>query len=90
MTRLHATETSFGRTRSARNAARTLDVDLLDYNGRVEDGSPMLPHPRLDVRNFVLIPLRDVAPDWRHPVTGRLVDALIGALPEAERTLPRW
>jgi 2-amino-4-hydroxy-6-hydroxymethyldihydropteridine diphosphokinase len=90
MTRLHATETSFGRARSVRNAARTLDVDLLDYNGRVEDGALVLPHPRMGVRNFVLIPLRDVAPNWRHPATGQSVDALIAALPEAERTLPRW
>jgi 2-amino-4-hydroxy-6-hydroxymethyldihydropteridine diphosphokinase len=90
MTRLHATETSFGRTRSARNAPRTLDVDLLDYNGRVENGALVLPHPRLDTRNFVLIPLRDVAPGWRHPVSGMSLDSLIAALPEAERTLPRW
>lgn len=90
MARLHETETAFGRMRSARNAPRTLDLDLIDYEGRVEDGPPILPHPRLEQRNFVLIPLRDVAPHWAHPATGAAIDSLIAALPEPEQTLPRW
>lgn len=84
---LHGVEAKFGRTRIARNAPRTLDIDIVDYNGRIEDGPPQLPHPRTESRNFVLIPLRDVAPDWHHPISGRSVDELIAALPEAERTL---
>jgi len=72
-------ENRFGRVRSARNAPRTLDLDLLDYHGRVSDGPPVLPHPRIETRDFV--PLRDVAPDWRHPVSGKSVDELIAALP---------
>jgi 2-amino-4-hydroxy-6-hydroxymethyldihydropteridine diphosphokinase len=90
MTRLHETETAFGRMRSARNAPRSLDLDLIDYDGRVEDGAPVLPHPRIAERNFVLLPLRDVAPHWRHPATNAGIDVLIAALPEAERTLPLW
>jgi 2-amino-4-hydroxy-6-hydroxymethyldihydropteridine diphosphokinase len=84
---IHSVEAHFGRTRIARNAPRTLDIDIVDYNGRIEDGPPALPHPRAESRNFVLIPLRDVAPDWHHPLSGRSVDELIAALPEAERTL---
>ncbi|HEY0107488.1 MAG TPA: 2-amino-4-hydroxy-6-hydroxymethyldihydropteridine diphosphokinase [Rhizomicrobium sp.] len=81
MTRLHDMETAFGRIRSARNAPRTLDLDLIDYDGRVEEGPPILPHPRLSERAFVLVPLRDLAPDWRHPATGRSIGALLEALP---------
>jgi len=90
MARLHETETAFGRARSTRNAPRTLDLDLIDYQGWVEQGAPVLPHPRIAERGFVLIPLRDVAPGWRHPVSAATVESLIAALPEGERTLPLW
>lgn len=82
---LHETEIAFGRERNACNAPRTLDLDILDYGGRVEQGPPVLPHPRMEVRPFVLIPLRDVAPDWYHPVSGKSVDALLAAIPAPER-----
>lgn len=85
MERLHQTETAFGRVRSVKNAPRTLDLDLLDYDGRVEQGPPVLPHPRIADRAFVLVPLRDVAPQWRHPATGRSIAALLAALPAADR-----
>lgn len=90
MARLHETETVFGRKRSARNAPRTLDLDLIDYKGLISEGAPALPHPRTSSRNFVLIPLRDVAPRWTHPVTNESVEVLIAKLPPAERSLPRW
>jgi 2-amino-4-hydroxy-6-hydroxymethyldihydropteridine diphosphokinase len=82
---LHNVETVFGRRRSERNAPRTLDLDLLDYEGRIGPGPPELPHPRMANRGFVLIPLYDVAPDWRHPVTGRSVQSLIADLPQEQR-----
>jgi len=85
MTILHSIESAFGRTRGAKNAPRTLDLDLIDYDGRLEDGPPSLPHPRLRARAFVLIPFADVAPGWRHPVTRQTVEQLIAALPEQER-----
>src|SRR5579859_6517226 len=68
---LHDVETAHGRKRSAANAPRTLDLDLIDYGGRVEQGAVMLPHPRMADRRFVLEPLAEVAPGWRHPVTGQ-------------------
>jgi 2-amino-4-hydroxy-6-hydroxymethyldihydropteridine diphosphokinase len=88
---LHGLETALGRLRSAPNAPRTLDLDLLDYEGRVLAGPGLtLPHPRMAERSFVLVPLRDVAPDWRHPVTGEGIEALLAALPDrdAPKRLP--
>lgn len=82
MAALEQTETFFGRKRSTKNAPRTLDLDLIDYDGRIEAGPPVLPHPRMGVRAFVLAPLADIAPGWRHPVSGKSVDALMAALPD--------
>lgn len=86
---LHAIEQQFGRTRDRRNAPRTLDLDILDYEGRVEAGPPVLPHPRMESRAFVLLPLEEIAPDWRHPVSGKHIRELIAQLPpEIERPQP--
>ena len=83
---LHRVERRFGRERRDRNEPRVLDLDLLDYDGLVEQGgATVLPHPRLHERAFVLLPLRDVAPHWRHPLLGRTVDELAAALPPGQR-----
>lgn len=79
---LHVIEAQFGRRRSVANAPRTLDLDIVDYDQRVERGPPELPHPRMHTRLFVLCPLRDVAPAWRHPVLHATVSDLIAALPQ--------
>ena len=84
---LHEVEAFFGRKRGEPNAPRALDLDILDYDGRIEQGPPVLPHPRMEGRAFVLLPLRDVAPDWRHPVSGRTIAELVSALPPADITL---
>lgn len=80
---LLAVEEEFGRVRSVANAARVLDLDLLAYGDIVTaaDAVPALPHPRLAGRAFVLYPLGEVAPHWRHPATGTPVGSLIRALP---------
>jgi 2-amino-4-hydroxy-6-hydroxymethyldihydropteridine diphosphokinase len=80
---LHKIETDFGRKRSVPNAPRALDLDLLDYAGQVHGGPVILPHPRLGQRRFVLEPLRDIAPHWRHPISGQDVDALLKACNQA-------
>lgn len=86
---LHRVEAEFGRVRSVPNAARPLDLDLLDYAGRVDPvGPPVLPHPRLTDRAFVLLPLAEVAPDWRHPASGVPLAALIAALPADHGLVP--
>ncbi len=60
------------------------DLDAEEQKSRAPDRL-ILPHPRLHERAFVLIPLADVAPDWRHPVLGRRVQEMAAALPEAQR-----
>lgn len=74
---LHAVEAEAGRLRSVPNAARTLDLDLLAVGDViVETPRLTLPHPRLAERAFVLFPLCDVAPSWRHPVLRRTATEL--------------
>ena len=80
-------EATYGRTRAAPTAARTLDLDIIAMgpHGALcrTRPDPILPHPRLQDRRFVLLPLRDVAPDWVHPVLHANVDQLLAALPPA-------
>ena len=86
---LQAIERQFGRERGVRNAARTLDLDLLDHNGLVEEEPDLvLPHPRMQERAFVLLPLAEIAPGWRHPKLGTPVADLIAALPAAQKAEP--
>lgn len=79
---LHLTESAFGRMRTAPNAARTLDLDLLDYRSQIRAAeAPLLPHPRMHERAFVMFPLRELAPDWCHPILGETAAGLAAKLP---------
>ena len=83
-------ERRFGRVRGARNSARALDLDLLDYRGeRVVEPDLVLPHPRLHLRRFVLEPLAEIAPDWRHPVLGATVGELLAELDATAQPVER-
>jgi 2-amino-4-hydroxy-6-hydroxymethyldihydropteridine diphosphokinase len=88
---LHDVEAEFGRTRNVRNEARILDLDLIAYDDRImnEPDGLILPHPRLHERAFVLLPLADVDPDWRHPVTGAAIADLVAALPADQQAEPK-
>ncbi len=80
---LQRIEADGGRTRGTPDAPRTLDLDIVTIGDVVrETPDPVLPHPRAHTRRFVLEPLRDVLPGWRHPVLRSDVDAMIAALPE--------
>lgn len=81
---LHEVEWAFGRVRTERWAPRRIDLDLIAFHGvsvsaRGVHGVAALPHPRMSQRAFVLLPLKDIAPDWRHPVSGRHIDEMIAA-----------
>jgi 2-amino-4-hydroxy-6-hydroxymethyldihydropteridine diphosphokinase len=78
-------EAHFGRRRGLPNAARTLDLDLLDYDGR-RFATPRLtlPHPRLHERRFVLVPLAEIAPTWRHPLLRQSAANLLNRLPAGQ------
>jgi len=74
-------EREFGRERPYRGAPRTLDLDLILYDGAVIDEPGLtVPHPRFRERRFVLEPLAELAPDWRDPVSGRTIRHLLEAL----------
>jgi 2-amino-4-hydroxy-6-hydroxymethyldihydropteridine diphosphokinase len=74
---LHGLEADFGRRRGDPNAPRTLDLDLIAHGRTVLAGPPVaLPHPRAAERLFVMGPLAEIAPDWRHPVTGETAATL--------------
>jgi 2-amino-4-hydroxy-6-hydroxymethyldihydropteridine diphosphokinase len=65
-------EAAFGRKRAVPNAPRTLDIDLIAYgNWVIDEPGLTLPHPRAHERRFVMGPLAEIAPSWRHPVLGR-------------------
>jgi 2-amino-4-hydroxy-6-hydroxymethyldihydropteridine diphosphokinase len=74
-------ESARGRRRPSRHAARTLDLDLIIYGDQVID-TPVLtvPHPRFRERMFVLAPLAELAGDWKDPVTGQSISALLAGL----------
>jgi 2-amino-4-hydroxy-6-hydroxymethyldihydropteridine diphosphokinase len=82
---LLALEARFGRRRTVRNAARVLDLDLLDYAGlQYASERLMLPHPRLHERRFVLAPLAEIAPSWHHPVLALGAAELLAGLPQGQ------
>ena len=75
---LLSVERQFGRVRKSRWEPRCIDLDLVDYGGLLVDTDELsLPHPRLHERGFVLRPLMDLNPLWRHPDTGESVADLL-------------
>jgi len=90
---LQDVESQFGRTRMIKNEARTLDLDLIAYADTVSgwqegtDDKMILPHPRMSERGFVLLPLREIAPNWRHPVLNVSLEELISRLDPGQQIL---
>ena len=76
-------EARLGRERTYQNAPRPVDLDIIDYHGQIINNDPdlILPHPRMQDRKFVLVPLRDICPEWAHPVLGDDIDDLIASTP---------
>ena len=83
-------EKKLERRRNKKNDPRTCDIDIIDYNNEVLDFKykkldMVVPHKELTARNFVLFPLQEILPNWKHPKTKEIVDALIQKLPPEER-----
>jgi len=87
---LHDIERDFGRSRRARNEARVIDLDLLAYGDLVSGPGEglVLPHPRMAERAFVVWPLAELVPAWRHPVSGLSAKEMAGLLPAGPAVEP--
>tara|TARA_B100000029_G_scaffold493033_1_gene555075 strand:+ start:82 stop:594 length:513 start_codon:yes stop_codon:yes gene_type:complete len=78
-------EEKLERVRRNKNEPRTCDIDIVDYNGQIlnfsyNNQSFSVPHEKLIFRNFVLYPLKEIAPKWVHPITQESIDVLINNL----------
>jgi 2-amino-4-hydroxy-6-hydroxymethyldihydropteridine diphosphokinase len=82
---LQSVEEELGRPRAHATGPRTCDLDLLAFDDLVvdEEGGLVLPHPRLHRRAFVLVPLVELDPRWRHPASGVTAGEMLAALPAA-------
>lgn len=80
---LKTLERDLGRVPGERNGPRLIDLDLLAFGEQKWDSDGVeVPHPRLEVRDFVLVPFAEVWPDWVHPVSGRTIEDLCSHLPK--------
>ena len=83
-------EKTLGRKRNKKNEPRTCDIDIIDYNNEIinhkdKNLSLIIPHKELSLRNFVLVPLYEIFPEWKHPKTKEIITSLIDKLPQEER-----
>ena len=77
-------EKKLGRKKSIRNAPRSCDIDIIDYEQKIlnlDDNNLILPHPRMNKRNFVLLPLFEINSSWKHPKSKKIIVNLINSLP---------
>ena len=77
-------ETSLGRKKAPKNSPRTCDIDIIDYNQKITVNGINVPHPRMHLRNFVLIPLFEIEKNWRYPNSKRYVKNLIFSLSNSD------
>jgi 2-amino-4-hydroxy-6-hydroxymethyldihydropteridine diphosphokinase len=88
---LHIIEKKFGRVRSLKWEARVLDLDLLAFDdfvtvNREQGKGVVVPHPMIAERKFVLEPISEIAPNWRHPLLELTADQMLSALPVLQKT----
>ena len=85
MSFLISVEQKLERKRIKKNDPRTCDIDILDYKGKIDNIKfnnlkITIPHKMMDKRNFVLYPLKEICPDWTHPISKKNIDILIKEL----------
>ena len=83
-------EEKLERRRNKKNDPRTCDIDIIDYNNKIiefkyKNLNFIVPHKELIYRNFVLYPLREIAPEWKHPKTKETINSLINKLPKDDK-----
>ena len=83
-------EEKIERKRNKKNDPRTCDIDIIDYNGQISSFKYKnltldLPHTKLNSRNFVLFPLQEIFPNWKHPKTEEIIGSLINKLSQENR-----
>ena len=83
-------EEKLERKRNKKNDPRTCDIDIIDYNNQVLDFkyknlNLTVPHKELIYRNFVLLPLQEISPEWKHPITKENIRTIIDNLSEEDK-----
>ena len=83
-------EKKIGRIRIRKNEPRTCDIDIIDFDSKIlnfdyENLKLEIPHKKLSSRNFVLFPLQEILPNWKHPKTNENISTLIDKLPAEQR-----
>ena len=83
-------EVKLERKRNKKNDPRTCDIDIIDYNNQVLDFkyknlNLTVPHKKLIIRNFVLLPLQEISSKWKHPITKEHINTLIDKLSEEDK-----
>ena len=83
-------EEKLERKRNKKNEPRACDIDIIDYNSQVldfkyKDLNLIIPHKNLIFRNLVLLPLQEISPEWKHPITKESVSVLIDKLAEDDK-----
>jgi len=90
-TEVKAIEQRLGRTASERWGPREIDVDLLLYDGLVyQDERVTVPHPEMEKRKFVLVPLKEIAPDLVHPISGMTMEELVAACKDPGKVMQSY
>ena len=77
-------EISLGRKKAPKNSPRTCDIDIIDYNQKTTSNGINIPHPRMHLRNFVLIPLFEIEKNWKYPNSKRYIKDLIFSLSNSD------
>ena len=73
-------EIEIGRKKKNNNISRIIDIDILDFKGKIINQGLILPHPRMHCRKFVLKPMKKIASNWEHPVCQKNIDFLIAKI----------
>ena len=77
---LKSLEIEIGRKKKKNNISRLIDIDILDFKGKIINKDIILPHPRMHCRKFVLQPMKKMTPSWKHPVYQKKIDFLISKI----------